>query len=62
MDVVIQTYPKQDGLKRKARMQTTTSVYDLPIHKLCLDRNQTGTKCSIKIEIYLVAQSIHKYK
>ena len=27
-----------------------------------LNRIQTGTKCSIKIEIYLVAQSIHKYK
>ena len=62
MGLVIQTYPRQDGITRKARMQTATLVYDLPIHKLCLNRNQTGTKCSMKIEIYLVAQSILKYE
>lgn len=36
MGLVIQTYPGQDGLMRKARIKTATSVYDRPIHKLCL--------------------------
>ena len=35
MGLVIQTYPGQDGLTRKARIKTATSVYDRPIHKLC---------------------------
>ena len=36
MGLVIQTYPGQDGLTRKARIKTATSVFDRPIHKLCL--------------------------
>lgn len=36
MGLVIQTYPAQDGLTRKARIKTATSVYDHPIHKLFL--------------------------
>ena len=36
MGLVIQTYPGQDGLTRKARIKTATSVYERPIHKLCL--------------------------
>ena len=30
------TYPGADGLVRKARIKTATSVYDRTIHKLCL--------------------------
>ena len=34
--LVLLTYPGVDGLVRKARIKTATSVYDRPIHKLCL--------------------------
>ena len=34
--LVLLTYPGADGLVRKERIKTATSVYDRPIHKLCL--------------------------
>ena len=36
LGLVLLTYPGADGLVRKARIKTATSVYDRPIHKLCL--------------------------
>ena len=36
LGLVLLTYPGADGLVRKARIKTVTSVYDRPIHKLCL--------------------------
>ena len=36
MGLVLETYPGEDGLVRKAKIKTATSVYDRPIHKLCL--------------------------
>ena len=36
LGLVLLTYPGADGLVRKARVKTATSVYDRPIHKLCL--------------------------
>ena len=36
MELVMETYPGEDGLVRKAKIKTATSVYDRPIHKLCL--------------------------
>ena len=35
MELVMETYPGEDGLVRKAKIKTATSVYDRPIHKLC---------------------------
>ena len=34
--LVLLTYQGADGLMRKARIKTATSIYDRPIHKLCL--------------------------
>ena len=36
LGLVLLAYPGADGLVRKARIKTATSVYDVPIHKLCL--------------------------
>ena len=36
MGLVLETYPGEDGLVRKAKIKTATSVYDRPIHKLCV--------------------------
>ena len=36
MELVMETYPGEDGLVRKAKIKTATSVYDRPIHKLRL--------------------------
>ena len=36
MELVLETYPGEDGLVRKAKIKTATSVYDRPIHKLFL--------------------------
>ena len=36
MGLVLETYPCEDGLVRKVKIKTATSVYDRPIHKLCL--------------------------
>ena len=36
LGLVLLTYPGADGLVRKARIKTATSVYDRKIHKLCL--------------------------
>ena len=36
MGLVLETYPGEDGLVRKAKIKTATSVYDRPIRKLCL--------------------------
>ncbi|XP_068684263.1 uncharacterized protein [Montipora foliosa] len=36
LGLVLLTYPAADGLVRKAKIKTATSVYDRPIHKLCL--------------------------
>ena len=36
LGLVLLTYPGADGLVRKARIKTATSIYDRPIHKLCL--------------------------
>ena len=36
MGLVLETYPGEDGLVRKAKIKTATSVYDRPIHKLYL--------------------------
>ena len=36
MGLVLETYPGEDGLVRKAKIKTATSVYDRPIHKLRL--------------------------
>ena len=36
LGLVLLTYPGADGLVRKARIKTAISVYDRPIHKLCL--------------------------
>ena len=35
MGLVLETYPGEDGLVRKAKIKTATSVYDRPVHK-CL--------------------------
>ena len=35
MGLVLETYPGEDGLARKAKIKTATSVYDRPVHK-CL--------------------------
>ena len=34
--LVLETHPGKDGLVRKAKIKTATSVYNRPIHKLCL--------------------------
>ena len=34
--LVLETNPGEDGLVKKAKIKTATSVYDRPIHKLCL--------------------------
>ena len=36
LGLVLLTYPGADGLVRKAKIKTAKSVYDRPIHKLCL--------------------------
>ena len=36
MGIVLKTYPGKDGLVRKAKIKTATSVYDRAIHKLRL--------------------------
>ena len=36
MAVVLETFPGDDGLVRKAKIKTANAVYDRPIHKLCL--------------------------
>ena len=36
MELVMETYPGEHGLVRKAKIKTATSVYDRPIHKLRL--------------------------
>ena len=36
MAVVLETFPGDDGLVRKAKIKTANAVYDTPIHKLCL--------------------------
>ena len=36
MAVVLETFPGDDGLVRKAKIKTENAVYDRPIHKLCL--------------------------
>ena len=36
MGLALETYPGEDGLVRKAKIKTAMSVYDRPIHKLCL--------------------------
>ena len=36
MGLVLETYPGEDGLVRKVKIKTATSVQDRPIHKLCL--------------------------
>ena len=36
MGLVLETNPGEDGLVKKAKIKTATSVYDRPIHKLCL--------------------------
>ena len=36
MGLVLETYPGEDGLVRKAKIKTATSVYDRAIHKLRL--------------------------
>lgn len=33
---VVTTYPRNNGLVRKARIKTQIGEYDRPIHKLCL--------------------------
>ena len=36
MAAVLETFPGDDKLVRKAKIKTANSVYDRPIHKLCL--------------------------
>jgi len=36
MAVVLETFPGDDVLVRKAKIKTANAVYDRPIHKLCL--------------------------
>ena len=36
MAVVLETFPGDDGLVRKAKIKTANTVYDRPILKLCL--------------------------
>ena len=36
MGLALETYPGEDGLVRKAKIKIAMSVYDRPIHKLCL--------------------------
>ncbi|KAK2550552.1 hypothetical protein P5673_028755 [Acropora cervicornis] len=36
MGVVLETFPGDNGLVRKAKIKTANAVYDRPIHKLCL--------------------------
>lgn len=36
LGLVLLTYSGADGLVRKAGIKTAASVYDRPIHKLCL--------------------------
>ena len=37
MAVVLETFPGDDGLVRKAKIKTANAIYDRPIHKLCLN-------------------------
>ena len=44
MAVVLETFPGDDGLVRKAKIKTANAVYGRPIHKLCLICYQRGTR------------------
>ena len=54
MGLVFETYPGEDGLVRKAKIKTAASVYDRPIHKLCL--------IAIKEELNSMLQSYNPVK
>ena len=68
MGLVLETYPGEDGLVRKVKIKTATSVYDRPIHKLCLIatkeelNSMTQSYNLVKANLFsakkLVAQSI----
>ena len=42
MAVVLETFPGDEGLVRKAKIKTANVVYDRPIHKLCLIATKQG--------------------
>ena len=64
LGLVLLTYPGADGLVRKARIKTATSIYDRTVHKLCLiaTKQELNYETQVKTnlaQMRIVAQSNH---